>query len=281
MASRSKERAESAIQSIVKVEPAPKSPGKIKFLHLDLNDLESVKGAATTFAQQESKLDVLWNNAGTGANLVEAGAKTAQGFEAMVGMHCIATLLFTELLRPQLRAAAAAPETPRGSVRVVWISSFLAEGASPPNGIDFAVLDKGTKDRTRNYAVSKVGTWMLGRELARRSQVDQDNIVSVVQNPGNLNAGSYAGTPAVAMFFIGPLLHEAKFGAYTELYAGLSSEITLEKNGAYIIPWGRIRPDKDCPRRDIVTAMTPTEDGGLGYPTRFWEWCEQQWKPFV
>jgi hypothetical protein len=35
------------------------------------------------------------------------------------------------------------------------------------------------------------------------------------------------------------LLHEAKFGAYTELYAGLSSEITLEKNGAYIIPWGR------------------------------------------
>lgn len=46
----------------------------------------------------------------------------------------------------------------------------------------------------------------------------------------------------------GPLLHEAKFGAYTELYTGLSSEITLEKNGAYIISWGRIRPDEDCPR---------------------------------
>ncbi|KAJ6146876.1 hypothetical protein N7497_008858 [Penicillium chrysogenum] len=230
------ERAENAIQSIMKVQPAPKSPGKIKFLHLDLNDLETVKRAATTFAQQESRLDVLWNNAGTGANLVEAGAKTAQGFEAMVGMHCIATLLFTELVRPQLRAAAAAPETARGSVRVVWTSSFLAEGASPANGIDFAVLDKGTKDRTRNYAVSKVGAWMLGQELARRSNLDQENIVSVVQNPGNLNAGSYAGTPAVAMFFISLLLHEAKFGAYTELYAGLSSEITLEKNGAYIIP---------------------------------------------
>ncbi|KAL2702547.1 hypothetical protein AAEP93_006845 [Penicillium crustosum] len=178
----------------------------------------------------------------------------------MVGMHCIATLLFTELLRPQLRAAAAAPETPRGSVRVVWTSSFLAEGASPPNGIYFAVLDKGTKDRTRNYAVSKVGTWMLGRELARRSQVDQDNI-GLRQH--------------------GPLLHEAKFGAYTELYTGLSSEITLEKNGAYIIPWGRIRPDEDCPRRDIIKAMTSTEDGGLGYQIRFWEWCEEQWKPFV
>ncbi|KAJ5887319.1 hypothetical protein N7504_011366 [Penicillium tannophilum] len=281
MASRSKERAEAAIQSIVKAQPTPKVSGTIKFLHLDLNDLESVKGAATTFAQQESRLDVLWNNAGTGANLVEVGAKTAQGFEAMVGMHCIATLLFTELVRPQLRVAAAAPETPRGSVRVVWTSSFLAEGASPANGIDFALLDKGTKDRTRNYAISKVGTWMLGRELARRSQLEQDNIVSVVQNPGNLNAGSYAGTGAVAMFFISPLLHDAKFGAYTELYAGLSPEITLEKNGAYVIPWGRIRPDKDCPRRDIITAMASTEDGGLGYPTRFWEWCEEHWKPFL
>ncbi|KAJ5758444.1 hypothetical protein N7520_005600 [Penicillium odoratum] len=186
----------------------------------------------------------------------------------MVGIHCIATLLFTELLRPQLRAAAAAPETPRGSVRVVWTSSFLAEGASPANRIDFTLLDKGTSDRTRNYAVSKVGTWMLRRELAGRSHLEQDNIVSVVQNPGNLNTDSYVGTSAVAMFFISPLLREAKFGAYTELYAGLSSEITLENNGGYIIPWGRIRRDEDCPRRDIVAAMTPAEDGGLGYPRR-------------
>ncbi|KAJ5936096.1 Short-chain dehydrogenase/reductase SDR [Penicillium verhagenii] len=281
MASRSKERAETAIESIIKAQPTPKVPGKIKFLQLDLNDLESVKAAAAAFAQQESRLDVLWNNAGAGANHVEEGAKTAQGFEAMIGVHCIATLLFTELLRPQLRAAAQAPETPRGSVRVVWTSSFLAEGASPTNGIDFAELEKGTKDRTRNYAVSKMGAWMLGRELARRYQLEQDNIVSVVQNPGNLNSGSYAGTPAFLMFFIKPVLHEAKFGAYTELYAGLSSEITLGQSGAYIIPWGRIRPDKDCPRRDIVAAMTPAEDGGLGYPKRLWEWCEEQWKPFV
>ncbi|CAG8303070.1 unnamed protein product [Penicillium salamii] len=158
----------------------------------------------------------------------------------MVGMHCVATLLFTELLRPQLRAAAAASEKPRGSFRVVWTSSFLAEGMSPPNGIDFNVLDKGTKDRGCNYSVSKVGTWMLGRELAHRSQLEEHNIVSVVQNPGNLKSGAYAETSATAMCFIRPFLHETKFGAYTELYAGLSSEITPEQNGAYIIPWGRI-----------------------------------------
>ncbi|KAJ5948840.1 hypothetical protein N7454_002147 [Penicillium verhagenii] len=83
------------------------------------------------------------------------------------------------------------------------------------------------------------------------------------------------------MCFIRPLRHEAKFGAHTELYAGISPEITLKKNGAYVIPWGRIRPDKNCPRRDIITAMASNEDGGLGYPTRFWEWCEGSGNPVL
>lgn len=257
--------------------PAPKTPGQLKFLELDLNDLESVKRAAATFGQQESRLHVLWNNAGTGANMVDPGSKTAQGFEAMVGMHCIATLLFTKLLLAQLQATAGL-ETP-GSTRVVWTSSFLAEGGSPPNGVDFKSLAEGTKDRIRNYAVSKAGTWMLCREWAQR--YGGDGIVSVVQNPGNLKAGSYAGTPAITMFLISPLLHEARFGAYTGLYAGLSSDISLENNGAYIIPWGRIREDKDCPRKDILKAMLPLEEGGLGYSAKLWQWCEEQWKQYL
>lgn len=251
----------------------------MKILQLDLNELESVKKAAATFAQQESKLDILWNNAGTGANVVEPGARTKQDLEAMIGMHCVAVLLLTQLLLPQLRAAVAAASGTPGSVRVVWTSSFLAEGASPPNGIEFDLLEKGTMNRTRNYAVSKVGNWMLGREMARR--YGKDGIVSVVQNPGNLKTNAYDGNSGVVMFFLNRLLHEAKFGGYTELYAGLSPDITLENNGAYIIPWGRVRPDKDCPRKDIVKAITPEEDGGLGYSKKLWDWCEHQWKPFV
>ncbi|KAH8434417.1 uncharacterized protein LDX57_012064 [Aspergillus melleus] len=212
-----------------------------------------------------------------GANRIAPNTRTKQGFEAMVGMHCIATLLFTDLLRPQLRAAAASQ--PPGAVRVVWTSSFLAEGGSPVNGVDFTTLEKGTDDRILNYAVSKAGTWMLGREMARRYAAD--GILSVVQNPGNLKAGSYEGTPALTMCLVRPLLYDARFGAYTELYCGLSPEITTETNGAYVIPWGRVRPDKDCPRRDIINAMTPVEEGGLGHATKFWEWCEEQWRPFI
>ncbi|KAJ0331825.1 hypothetical protein COL5a_002494 [Colletotrichum fioriniae] len=270
----SRERAEKAIKAITSA--APENPGHIKVLPLDLNDIESVKSATASFARQRSKLNVLWNNAGTSALGVKVGARTKQGFEAMVGMHCIAARLFTQLLIPQFREAVGT-NAPRGSVRVVWTSSFLGDASSPTNGIDFTTLEKGTSDRTRNYAVSKIGNWMLRREMAIR----YPDIVSMTQNPGNLKAGSYAGTPALAMFLINPLLYEAKFGGYTELFAGLSPELSLENNSAYVIPWGRIRPDSDCPRKDIINALKPEVDGGLGYAAKFWDWCEEQWRAFV
>ncbi|EXF82371.1 hypothetical protein CFIO01_01831 [Colletotrichum fioriniae PJ7] len=277
MASRSKERAEKAIETITTAAPAPETPGTIVFLPFDLDDLESVKAAATTFAQRESKLHILWNNAGSGAYRIEEGAKTKQGFEPMVGMHCIAAQLFTHLLLPQLRTAAG--EAPKGSVRVVWTASYMAELTTGENGIDFDHLAEGTPDRALNYAVSKFGNWLLGREMA--SRYGSDKIVSVVQNPGNLKAGAYDGVPAFSMLFITPFLYETKFGAYTELYAGLSPDISFDNNGAYVIPWGRIRIDDDIPRKDIVKALKPVAEEGLGYTTKFWDWCEEQWKPFV
>lgn len=77
MASRSQSRAESSIQEVEALET--KTPGEVKFLELDLDDLESVKKAGETFAKLESKLDVLWNNAGI--SLRPAGSKSKQGFE--------------------------------------------------------------------------------------------------------------------------------------------------------------------------------------------------------
>ncbi|EPE35903.1 NAD(P)-binding Rossmann-fold containing protein [Glarea lozoyensis ATCC 20868] len=272
MASRSKERADKAIQQLDTArDPVSPKKGKVKFLHFDLNDLTVVKKAAETFAAQESRLDILWNNAGTGAQRVEVGARTVQGFESMIGMHCIATQYFTQLLIPQLRAAVAASPVP-GSVRVVWTSSFMSELASPENGIDFNFLDKGTPDLKLNFSTSKAATWMLGREMAHR--YGELGIVSVIQNPGNLDTDAYAGNPTAYRWLIQRILYEAKFGAYTELYAGLSPGLTLENNGAYVVPWGKIRPDSDCPRRDLIKAMISIEDGGLGYPAKLWDWFE-------
>ncbi|KAK7749830.1 hypothetical protein SLS53_000411 [Cytospora paraplurivora] len=278
IASRSKNKVEAVIKDITTKTTNAATSGQLKFLHLDLNDLTIVKAAAETFSQQETRLDVLWNNAGTGANGVTPGQRTAQDFEPMIGFHCIATLLFTQLLAPRLRAAAAA--SPAGRTRVVWTSSGLAEAGSPPNGLDFAVLDRGTSKPMQNYGASKAGTWFLSREFARRYR--EDGIVSVCLNPGYLKTASFDGTPALVMFFMNRvMLSEPIFGAYTELFAGLSPEVTLEKSGSYIIPWGRIRDNNAGPRPDLIKAGNTTEEGGLGYGEKFWTWCEEKWAPYV
>ncbi|KAF5025420.1 hypothetical protein F66182_2522 [Fusarium sp. NRRL 66182] len=270
LTSRSEERGRRAIQEIASAEPPPQTPGVLKFLHLDLNDLGSVRAAAATFAAQETMLHVLWNNAGTGAYRVSQGARTTQGLEPMVGMHCVATLLLTTLLLPQLRIAAAQGSS---SARVVWTSSIVTDQGSPANGIDFDTLSSGTPDRVLNYAVSKAGSWIISRELARRHGAE--GIVGVAQNPGNVRGGSCEGTPAATMWVLDRfLLHPPVYGAYTELYAGLSPDVT---DGSYIIPWGRMRSDDECPRKDVVHAMLPEEDGGLDYSRKLWDWCEQQW----
>ncbi|PSN69691.1 NAD(P)-binding protein [Corynespora cassiicola Philippines] len=68
LAGRSQERIETAIQEVESLKPAPATPATLKRLHLDLSDLTTIKASAASFAAQEKKLDILWNNAGIGGN---------------------------------------------------------------------------------------------------------------------------------------------------------------------------------------------------------------------
>jgi NAD(P)-dependent dehydrogenase (short-subunit alcohol dehydrogenase family) len=233
MASRSKERAEQAIKDVTSI--GSPNAATIKFLHLDLDDLATVHVAAKAFTDQESRLDILWNNAGIGA--VAAGSKTKQGIEAHMGVNVIGPLLFTQLLLPQLRAAASS--SIKNSVRVVWTSSMLMENKAPQGGYNLQDIENGgTKDTFVNYATSKAANWMLAVEAGRRWE--SDGILSVCQNPGNLKTHIYDTQPRLMMFFVNALLHPPKMGAYTELFAGLSGDITEKEQGCYVIPWGRI-----------------------------------------
>jgi NAD(P)-dependent dehydrogenase (short-subunit alcohol dehydrogenase family) len=273
------ERAEKAIQTITSATPSPQNPGKITFLHLDLNDLATVKAAAEAFKAAERRLDVLVHNAGMSPFAIEPFAKTVQGIEAMVGMHCVAPLVLTHHLLPSLRAATAQPIS--GPARVLWAGSISAEFSSPENGIDFSHLETGFEDRTTNYGVSKLGNWALAKEAARR--FGNDGIVSVAFNPGNVRAGTYEGLPAVTYFLMKTLvLSETKKGAYTEFFAALAPEVGEKKwNGSYIIPFGRLRDDDKSHRKDIVKALKPVEEDGLGYSARFWDWCVKKAGAFM
>jgi retinol dehydrogenase 12 len=97
----------------------PASKGELVYLHLDLEDLTTVKPSALEFLSKEERLDVLWNNAAV--MNTPPGSKTKQGYELQLGTNNIAPFLLTKLLTPLL--VKTAQTAAKGSVRVVWVSS--------------------------------------------------------------------------------------------------------------------------------------------------------------
>ena len=73
------------------------------------------------------------------------------------------------------------------------------------------------------------------------------------------------------------LMHPAKFGAYTELYAACSPDITLADGGCFIAPWGR----KFKPRSDIEKGIKSKSEGGSGVAAQFLDWVEKEIKDYL
>ena len=229
VAARSEEKANKAIADIKKA--APVSKGTLVFLHLDLSDLNHVKKAARNFLARERNLHVLFNNAGLTPAPVEPPPKTAQGYELALGVNCIGTFLFTRLLTPVL--VATAKLEPTATVRVVWLSSFALElFAHKDVGISLENLDYHIpKPATERYGISKSGVWALGVEFARRHKAD--SIVSVPINPGNLSSELARDQGPVLKTVARLVGYPPLLGAYTELFAGLSPQVTMEKSGGW------------------------------------------------
>lgn len=248
-------------------------PGELVYMHLDLNDLRTIKASAAVFAQRETRLDILWNNAGIAG--APAGTKTAQGIEGHIGVNCVGPLLFTQELLPQLRAAVQL--SPPGATRVIWTSSLIIELFAPEGGIECSRLDRmnaagmGSESASVDYAISKAGNWLLAAEGARRW--GPNGILSVTQNPGMINTTVWKHQPSWLMAVLQPTFYPGKMGAYTMMFAGFSGEVGLDKNGVYILPFGRVQ-EKNV-RGDILKAIEE------GKPKQFWEWCEKVYKPYV
>lgn len=85
LACRSEERARAAIKEVVDEAGTKPDHGSLEYMHLDLNDLTTIKASAASFAQRESRLDILWNNAGIAG--APAGTKTQQGLEGHIGRY--------------------------------------------------------------------------------------------------------------------------------------------------------------------------------------------------
>lgn len=73
------------------------------------------------------------------------------------------------------------------------------------------------------------------------------------------------------------LLYPSIYGAYTELYCGLSPDLTTADNGMYIAPWGR----KYTVRKDIEAAMKNESEGGTGKSEKFMDFVRRETKSYL
>jgi NAD(P)-dependent dehydrogenase (short-subunit alcohol dehydrogenase family) len=244
------------------------SHGHLKTLVFDLSDLTTIAPAVKTFLAQETRLDVLFNNAGIAH--MPARSLSAQGYEAHMGTNCLAPFLLTKLLLPILTATAKS--APQGSVRAIFASSSIVDVSAPPGGIDLSELspDNHNQIPAHNYASSKAGNWFLASEFDKCHK--SSGVLFVTQNPGNLRTNSWNNVPWL-QFFLSPLVYAPVYGAYTNLWCGLSEEVRLEDGGRYAIPWGRWHPD---PRQDILESLNGRAEGGTGIAAGFWKWCEKE-----
>lgn len=274
VAGRSPEKGAKAIEEFKKAHP--NSNGRLEFLMLDLADLSTIKASAEEFMSKEKRLDVLWNNAGV--MWPPRGSKSAQGFELQMGTNCLGHFLFTELLYPVLASTAAT--APADSVRVCWAGSLGIDLSAPKHGITLdtngAPIAKWKGSQQYHYAMSKAGNFFYGHEFSVHHP--NSRIVSLCFNPGNLETELQRHTSFPGQSFFSKLmLYPAIYGGYTELWSGLSEEITTKDNGTYVAPWGRKHPM----RSDVAASLKTKEEGGNGVSKTFWDWSVAETKKYM
>ena len=106
-----------------------KRRGRLEFLELDLADLESVKKSAEEFQRRETRLDVLYANAGVMAT--PEGLHTKQGYTLQFGTNALGHQYLISLLLPTLLRG---PSLDTPTLGRIIVSSSAGHAAAPSGG---------------------------------------------------------------------------------------------------------------------------------------------------
>jgi NAD(P)-dependent dehydrogenase (short-subunit alcohol dehydrogenase family) len=228
MACRSREKTESAMDSIRKEVP----DAKLDFMPLDLADLKSIRGFAQAFAGKYPKLDVLCNNAGV---MALPFRKTADGFEMQIGTNHLGHFALTGLLLDRLKATPGA--------RVVNVAS-LAHNWTRGMDLDDLNWERKRYKKWDAYGKSKLANLLFTFELKRRLGRAGIAVKSVAAHPGYSATNLGVAGPAMENSLLGKLMMDvgealfaqsAEMGALPQLYAITLPEV---ESGDYIGPDG-------------------------------------------
>ncbi|KAG4068981.1 hypothetical protein HA402_005642 [Bradysia odoriphaga] len=126
----------------------------VKFMQLDLGSLKSVRKFSETFHQEETRLDILINNAGLASHY----DRTEDGFELNMGVNHLGHFLLTNLLLDLIKASAPS--------RIIVVSSIAHWiGIIERNNLNSEIYFPGI---IRAYSNSKLANVLFAHELARR-----------------------------------------------------------------------------------------------------------------
>ncbi|KAF4625942.1 hypothetical protein G7Y89_g12222 [Cudoniella acicularis] len=243
--------------------------GRLESLIVDLADLATVKVGAGEFLARETRLDGLIHNAG----VMEppAGSKDKFGRDLEMSTNCLGPYLLTLLLKPVLVNTASSPKTTPFSVRVVFVTSML-QRSIPTGGMNFQSdgTPKILSGFMANYMQTKVGCAWLSMKFAQR--LGEKKILSLSLHPGLMKTELQRDSPPPMRLIMSVVCKPPVYGAYSEIYAAFSPEVTAEHNGGYLMAWGRIA---EVPE-EIVKQQGP---GGNG--AKFYEYCDREVQQYV
>jgi hypothetical protein len=164
------------------------------------------------------------------------------------------------------------------------MSSLAAEPFSDKHSgfrIDNLDYQKDAKNSDYSYGVSKLGNWAYAVALAQRDRAASDSnsmkVIHLSVNPGNLRTDLFRHQSAIFKMLTYPGTYPSINGAYTQLWAVLSPDVTIERSGSYVAPFGRFctqRPDLEA------GAAKPETEGGNNTVRKFWDWNEEQVKKY-
>ncbi|CAG2168275.1 unnamed protein product [Oppiella nova] len=213
-------RAENAIKEIVSLNPN----ANIIHIKLDLSSLQSIRAFVQQIYENETKIDLLINNAGIGA---DTEGQTEDGFELSFGTNHLGHYLLTLQLLPLLRKAPKA--------RIINVSSSVY--ASGKINFENINLRNGAFEMWTAYSQSKLANVLFTRELAKRLG-DNTTISAYSLHPGIINTEWYRHIESpvgkfIAKNFTKMFAISIERGTQTTLYCALEESLDNESGFYY------------------------------------------------
>ncbi|ELP86368.1 restnol dehydrogenase, putative [Entamoeba invadens IP1] len=160
----------------------------LSHIHLDLNDMASVKKAAEELNTKVDHIDILVNNAGV---MRVPYGKTAQGFEKQMGVNYLGHFLLTQLVLPKIEKVHG---------RVINLSS-VASLLYKKTVFPFTAEEKEFMSM-RYYCESKLAMAMFAKQLSKKNS----NITAVSEHPGCVRTALWQFFPYWMQIVCGPVL---------------------------------------------------------------------------